>query len=37
MLFGSANWLTSEELKWVIYQLLNGDFFDGKITADVGD
>lgn len=36
MLFCGADVLTSEELKWVTYQLLNGEFFDGKITAYVG-
>ena len=36
MLFWSADVLTSEELNWVTYQLLNGEFYDGKITADVG-
>jgi hypothetical protein len=36
MLFCGADVLTSEELNWVTYQLLNGEFFDSKITADVG-
>ncbi len=36
MIFCIGNVLTPEELNWVISQLSNGEFVDGKITAGVG-
>jgi hypothetical protein len=36
MTFCIGNVLTPEELNWVISQVLNGEFVDGKITAGAG-
>jgi PKHD-type hydroxylase len=36
MFFCIGDVLTPEELNWVTSQLLNGEFVNGKITADVG-
>jgi len=35
MFFCIGDVLTPEELNWVTSQLLNGEFVNGKITADV--
>ena len=36
IIFFLGNVLTPEELNWVTSQVLNCEFVDGKITADVG-
>jgi predicted 2-oxoglutarate/Fe(II)-dependent dioxygenase YbiX len=36
MIFCIGNVLEPEKLNWVTFQIINGEFVDGKITAGVG-